>query len=378
MAKTEIPDDKKDLFISEYIFPEASRVFDFKPLSISEAKKDSVVVLDTNVLLLPYLAKSESLEEIRKVYSFLIDKKRVFIPEQVAREFSKHRANKITEIFQYIKQKRSEISGINIQITQYHLLDDVDEYKKMMELRSSINKEIQELCKTIDNLASCIQNWNWNDPVSIMYSQLGFSNIVYGIQINKEGLKSELEKRYFYKVPPGYKDDSKPDDGIGDLLIWKSILELGKEKKKNIIFVSADEKPDWRHKVKEDVLYPRYELVDEFRRISEGKTFHLIRFSELLNLFDASDFAVSEIAEIENSLSFIEEQEFLNKLKEYEKQYADEYVGIKRFVISYLRDMYGYEPNNSYKTLNVLSNKGLIILYDVETDMGIVKAIRSI
>jgi hypothetical protein len=46
------------------------------------------------------------------------------------------------------------------------------------------------------------------------------------------------------QVPPGYKDASKDDKGIGDFLIWKSILDLGKKKNRDLVhrFFKTDHK----------------------------------------------------------------------------------------------------------------------------------------
>src|SRR5262249_54130348 len=104
-----------------------------------------------------------------------------------------------------------------------------------------------------------------------------------------------LEKDILYKLPPGYKDAGKDDEGIGDLLIWQTILEVAKTHGKSVIFVSADQKPDWWSKSEGSALYPRYELIDEFRRISLGQSFHIIRFSGFLDLYGASKEVVKEV-----------------------------------------------------------------------------------
>ncbi|MBK7181195.1 MAG: hypothetical protein IPH82_29115 [Chloroflexi bacterium] len=111
-----------------------------------------------------------------------------------------------------------------------------------------------------------------------------------------------MQFRQTHKIPPGYKDAAKDDDGIGDLLIWHTILQVGKERNANVIFVSGEEKADWWHKSEGQVLYPRYELVDEFRRASDEKSFHITSFSQFLNLFGASESIVKEVREEENQI----------------------------------------------------------------------------
>jgi hypothetical protein len=67
-------------------------------------------------------------------------------------------------------------------------------------------------------------------------------------------------------VPPGFKDQGKP----GDLIIWNTILHLGVEKKKSIIFVSTDEKTDWWHQSNLVALFGADQTaVTEIRRAEE-------------------------------------------------------------------------------------------------------------
>jgi len=49
--------------------------------------------------------------------------------------------------------------------------------------------------------------------------------------------------------------------------------------------VTGEEKADWWAKSSGIELLARYELVDEYRRTSDGKSFHLINFFQLLELF---------------------------------------------------------------------------------------------
>jgi hypothetical protein len=115
-------------------------------------------------------------------------------------------------------------------------------------------------------------------------------------------LETDFKRRQEHKIPPGYKDSAKDDLGVGDVLIWHAILELGKRDKKDVLFVSADGKSDWYHQ-SDGPLYPRFELVDEFRRVSDGASFHILKFSDFLDLFGAKETVVKEIRQEEAKLS---------------------------------------------------------------------------
>jgi hypothetical protein len=118
--------------------------------------------------------------------------------------------------------------------------------------------------------------------------------------------RSETEQfvthRRTNRLAPGYKDAGKDDGGVGDALIWRTILHLGTTKKQDVIFVSMDEKADWWHRSEKTALYPRFDLANEFWRLSGGRTFHQVRFSEVLALFEVPQDVVAEVREGETEL----------------------------------------------------------------------------
>jgi hypothetical protein len=57
-----------------------------------------------------------------------------------------------------------------------------------------------------------------------------------------DDLRKEHVFRFANQIPPGYKDAGKADEGIGDYLIWETILEIGRTRKASVIFVTGGEK----------------------------------------------------------------------------------------------------------------------------------------
>jgi hypothetical protein len=268
----DIEDNNRDIFITNTIYPDAISIFNATYKPIDEIKNDCMVVLDTNALLVPYTITPESLEQIHATYKKLIKAKRLVIPGQVAREFAKNRANKLTELYQQLFQKQNVT---NLQKGKYPLLQSFDEYKKMLELEEEIDRKLNEYKEWVKKVLDRIKAWYWNDPVSVMYRNLFTESAIFDPDFNEKDVKEDLDRRYNNKIPPGYKDATKDINNAGDLIIWKTILEIGKINKKSIIFVSGEEKTDWWHKSVSQTLYPRFELIDEFRRHTEGHTFHI-------------------------------------------------------------------------------------------------------
>lgn len=298
--------DEFDIFIAQSVYPEAASVFTSQLKSLDEIKDDCLIVLDTNVLLAPYIigkedpGKDDLLEECRKIYKSLIEMKRLIIPGQVAREFANRRVDKIAELYQQLSDKKAKIQ--QIARGKYPLLNSLSEYQVVEHLQEEINKKIREYQEAVNKVLAHVQRWQLNDPVRSLYHELFNEDAIFDPRFDKEETKKDLHRRALHSIPPGYKDRGKEDSGIGDLLLWYTILELGKGHKKSVIFVSGDEKPDWFKQSQNVALHLRYELVDEFRRKSEGQSFHVVKFSKFLELYGASNKIVEEVRREETLL----------------------------------------------------------------------------
>lgn len=287
-----------DIFIRNSTYPDAEGIFSFVPRPLKDIKDDCLIVLDTNALLVPHTTGKESLQQIGNIYEKLVSAGRLFVPGQVAREFADNRVNKIRELYQQVATKK-----INIGLGNYPLLDSVLQYQKARELELQLKESIREYNNGISEVLNVISDWYWNDPVSSLYGRLFASGVIYDPSFDRGDLVRKLERNILYKLPPAYKDAAKDDRGIGDLVIWETILDLAKSKKVDVIFVSLETKPDWWISSNGRNLFPRYELIDEFRRMSDGKSLHIIKFSEFLEEYGATVKTVQEVQEEEVQLA---------------------------------------------------------------------------
>lgn len=318
-------DDEFDIFVANSIFPEVAPIFSTYIKSPEAVRNSAIVVLDTNALLVPYNIGKESVSQIRITYKKLVETSQLIIPGQVAREFANNRTSKILDLFQQLTRKQSSVP--NLQKGKYPLLESLPEYTETIRLEKEIDSLLKEYRKAITSVLDHIRSWTWNDPVSCLYAELFSEEMVVDLSVDQDMMKKELKRRQLHQIPPGYKDASKDDSGIGDLLIWFTILEIGRSKSKDIIFVSGDQKTDWWHRVEGQALYPRYELIDEFRRESGGHSLHIIPFSNFLDLYGASESVVEEVREEESRLSteFSLIGEFIHKWQILEKTLISKY-----------------------------------------------------
>lgn len=296
MAKDTDNDADSDNLDLEASFPEAHEVF--APYGIAISADESVLVmLDTNVLLLPYQTTQDDLAAIGVVYDRLAAANRLFIAGRAAREFAKHRDRKLAEMVKTIGDIKSRLPNMDKRLSP--LLVGLDGYPELEAAHDELMTAKTSYSKALEPLIKTIRDWKGNDPVSTMYARLFTAARIVEAKGSKDDLQAEWKRRSDTKQPPGYKDSSKLDGGIGDFLIWKSALTLAESQKKDLVFVTNEKKPDWFIRSNGEPLYPRLELVDEYRRHSDGKRVRLCSLHQLLREMNVDEKVVEEVRSAE-------------------------------------------------------------------------------
>ncbi|MEQ4514037.1 MAG: PIN domain-containing protein [Pantoea agglomerans] len=325
-------------FNKKEIYPSPKDSFSFVLEPISEMKEEALVVLDANVLLLPFTTNIKNLQAIKELYTKLSKSDQLFLPAQAVREYLDNRATKITDINEALQKKSNQ----NFNYVGVHpLLESLPEYKELIELEESLKIVIKNYQAKIRNTLSAVQAWGWNDPVSKMYHEVLADRILDDDALDFAIIEKDLKRRNELNIPPGYKDRNKDQNQAGDLVIWHEILDLAKNKDKHLIFVSVDEKTDWWHQSGKNPLYPRFELVDEFREATKGKSFHIVSLSTLLEIFDTD-------SEVVKSVKITEEE--VKSTTESEIKYSQKQAKAS------------FDPDDEYrKYLKIPNEHGLII-----------------
>lgn len=296
MAKAQ--DDTDDLEGSGHLrewYREPAALLAFEQTPLDKVGKDCVFVLDANVLLLPYASASKPFKEVVGLYERLVSEKRLFVPAQAMREFLKLRSSKLGEIHTQLLNFKSSLSIPKLPRIPI-LLEDSD-YKQADEAIKKLQQDTTAK-SAIDAIIDRLRGPVGSDDVSAAYRRLFSENILDETDRHNDEAWSELKQRYSQKRPPGYADASKPDGGIGDLLIWRSILRLGEERKQHCVFVSSDRKRDWWGQ-SSGPFQPRLELIEEYRVASKGQTLHLALLGDVLDLIGATPETVKEVRSIE-------------------------------------------------------------------------------
>lgn len=372
----------QDKFYLEKVFPEADKIFSVSHKTIDEIKDDSIYILDTMVLLVPYFTSKESVQDFKKIFKNLKDRNKLLIPARVAREFAKNRGQKIAETYNKIIESQDRLNKAQITLEKFPIFETNGDYLRLKEVEGEISKLKDEYREKLKKLAEDLKSWKWDDPVSKMYQEIFTSDVIIEVKLSEKVLSDNLSFRFEHFIPPGYKktDQNKPDGGIGDLIIWQTTLEIGKDKNTNIVFVTNEEQNDWFYRHQGTAISPKYELLDEFRRFTNGKSISIVNLSSFLQSQQAKEETVNEVKVLYADTGFkkITIDEFLIYLADSEEIFKQRngFLGAKFFVETVLADK-GFDIGSSWELFNQLDNVE-IESYEWKDPTGVYRPLRAV
>lgn len=256
-------------------------------LDLNEKEKrelcdQGVFVFDTNVLLNLYRYTKKTRETLLKALEKL--ESRIWMPEHVAYEFMKNRPAVIfsaTDNYNNFDKKIEEFLGTCK--TELRLENNSTE---ITDLRNKLEEWIKSVKETNLEVQSPSEDFILNKLLKLFEGKTGESFA----EEEKKQIIQEGAVRYEKGLPPGYKDAKKElnkddNNAYGDLIVWKQILRYAKENKKDIVFVTGDQKEDWWLKVAGRTVGPRTELRKEFFSETDGQKFHMYTTSGFLEFY---------------------------------------------------------------------------------------------
>jgi len=262
---------------------------------------DCVYALDANALIAIYKVEQQSLADIRGVLTGLAKENRLCIPVRAIQEYLKNRTTAVRDVYDQIHTLISQLTAV--PRFDSPMLEGIKEYAKLQEVLIRFKECRKESQSLMSSLQTTLQDWSWDDPVTQMYAEIITDQILVGPDATDEKVLEDTRYRSANQIPPGYKDKSKADLGIGDVHIWHSLIALGKKTKKHVLFVSNEEKADWIVRTQDRVLLPRSELCAEFFG-NTGCHFALISLSRFLELNGAKPGTVGAVRRVEETDSF--------------------------------------------------------------------------
>jgi hypothetical protein len=246
-------------------------LFEFYKPDDTELKKawdDGIFTFDANVLLNLYRYSGTTAKELFDVLKHLSSK--IWLSHQAGYEYLNNRISVIhkqkiayEEIKNILGKKLEELSN---ELNSYKKHSTIEADK----IKEDIKKSFEAIYTAIEELSKSHPTYEPLDGIREELTKL--FNGKTGNSFDKTRL-SELFKegqlRYDNETPPGFKDkNAKKDESklnlYGDLILWKQIIEKGKEENKPIVLITDDLKEDWWNKFKGETLGPRKELLREF------------------------------------------------------------------------------------------------------------------
>lgn len=264
----------------------------FRPRPVEDLVGDALVVLDTNVLLSPFNLERRSWAGIQEKLQILSDTGRLRIPKHALREFLENRAARLTEAYRKLKETDTTIKWIELP-----LLEGSEGYKAAKKAYEKAVKAAAAYKDSLKPLIDEVSSMRANDIVTTFLSDLPESTF-FEFELregSEQKLQAEWQERVAAGMAPGAKDARKPHNGGGDFLIWKSVLELGRLERRDVLFVTLDGKSDWWHSAGSKRLFTRFDLVSEYWSASNGCTLGLAPLSFLLNKLGVDETIVKDV-----------------------------------------------------------------------------------
>ncbi|SOC53326.1 hypothetical protein SAMN05421509_102299 [Chromohalobacter canadensis] len=220
-----------------------------------ELWKGCVFVFDANILLNLYRYSRKT----RKAFFEVLEKSkdRIWIPNRVAEEYLKNRPAAIVKQESPYENTIDKVEWLKEEVEKLKV-DLESEYSHPFvksEAVSKVEKALSDLMENVREEKS--ESLERMEADEIRENLSSFFDGKTGLGFSEDELRKiceEGEERYSNDVPPGFKDRGKENGGhvpkdefikYGDLIIWKEIIKYSKESKRDIVFVTDDNKEDW-------------------------------------------------------------------------------------------------------------------------------------
>lgn len=267
--------------------------FGFKVASreqLDRALREAVVAIDANVLLDLYRLRPRTSDDLMEILKHLDG--RLVVPHQALREF----------------WRRRQLTKDSPRSATKEAVDALGKSRRSMcavldTWAKAVGVDDRELTGLTAQVESCVSGLNARLQDHILPgadATPGSDRILDQLEKILEGrvtpalsdedfaeCVAEAKRRLEVEQPPGYLDAEKwesnlPEGGAGDYLVWYQATRYAKEKEKDLLIVTRDQKTDWWWRQQSEFLGPRHELALEYYKLT-GKRLFMLRPKDLLS-----------------------------------------------------------------------------------------------
>ena len=276
------------------------------PRDFDDIWKTCIFSFDANFLLDFYRSTPELQKTLFGILGVVHDRSR--LTHQAALEYYRNREKVIRES----SDSYDKVSAL-VRDAAKSIENGLKQYQKHTAIE--VGKIIEIVKKASVDVEAVLQDLRGKHPDHIKKDLIEekLSNLFDGkvsAPYPDKVLQTVIQKaaqRFSDRIPPGYKDEQQTEgpQRFGDAVLWFQLLDIAREQKKPVIFVTADSKEDWWTKEGR----PRPELIHEM--FLEAKaTFHMYRpaqfvtyagkFLDLKKEARSVEEAATELREIES------------------------------------------------------------------------------
>ncbi|WP_019410439.1 PIN-like domain-containing protein [Pseudomonas psychrophila] len=214
--------------------------------------KDTLIFIDTNILSYLFKLHSAARQEFFDWAVVAISEQRLYLPAWCAGEYlARVRENLLHTYTPKSKGDDQPRKALEAMLDTASLFVD-DAVLRSTTYSGTRTEYLAGFREAIDGLKQYTQAFKHQfDPDKIhaeIEEHLGPAVLESPIAKLCDRAAKEGPSRIEHRLPPGFRDEAKPENRLGDLIIWLEILEYSLVRKDDfahVLFLTNDEKSDW-------------------------------------------------------------------------------------------------------------------------------------
>lgn len=250
---------------------------------LDTALREAVVAVDANVLLDLYRFRPQTSQDLIKTLSGLGD--RLVVPHQALREFWRRRQRTQDSPRSATKAANEALAKPNRAIHEALALwakavgADDDE---LSELTGQVDSFFDTMRNKLQQALPDADASHGADPVLEQLETILAGHVTSPLEPDEWAeCVAEANRRIEAGMPPGYMDADKqdgdlPEGSAGDYLVWYQATRYAKERDRDLLIVTRDQKEDWWWRQQAKLIGPRPELASEYHELTGRRLFLML------------------------------------------------------------------------------------------------------
>lgn len=216
------------------------------------ADPQTLIFLDTNILTYLYKLHAAARQEFFQWSDSLATANRLVIPAWAASEYLSRVTSKTLDSYTPKSKDAHQATKLLRGLLETASLFVDDSSLTRIGLPGDRATFITDFRAAIDALAPYTRVFSQAFDSEVVHQQIEahLSSVILDSDLAAFCTQAtqEANGRFEHRLPPGFRDDGKPENRLGDLIIWYEILEKSASSAAEfpkVLFISRDEKSDW-------------------------------------------------------------------------------------------------------------------------------------